>query len=167
MDVKEFIKSFLIKEIKEIQNNGHHYLSFGLISQGIEFLGACLDNNNFIVERESGNRFRLAIKEVFPTTYHRYNNGKGTPYDLYENLRCGLLHIAVPRSEIELIQQVEIPLFGNHLEIKNIRGKDSLVLVSQNFMSDFETACLDVISKIECHSISHGKVYVEFLLTEP
>jgi len=40
-----FIEQVLKKEIKNIQRDeNHHYLSFSSISQGIEFLGACLDD---------------------------------------------------------------------------------------------------------------------------
>lgn len=46
--LKQFIDKTLISEIKTIQQtSGHHYLFFGLIAQGIELLGACLDDTKF------------------------------------------------------------------------------------------------------------------------
>jgi len=103
MNVKSFIQGLLIEEIKSIQQKeGHHYLSFGLIAQGIEFLGACLDSNEFFVERKSNQRFNRAIMELFPSKYHKYvNDKKGQRFDLYENLRCGLLHIILPKADID------------------------------------------------------------------
>jgi hypothetical protein len=168
MNVKEFIKQVLVEEIKSIQQvESHHYLSFGLISQGIEFLGACLDNNEFFKENKSRTRYNKAIRELFPSTYHRYVGAKGIPFNLYDNLRCGILHIFIPRIELELIQESEKEAFGNHLEIKEIRGNQRLILVSQEFMHDFENACKNIIDQIDNRSITHNKVYKEFLSTEP
>ena len=168
MIVKDFIKNVLIDEIKSIQQtHGHHYLSFGLISQGIEFLGACIDNNDFHIDSKGRERFNNAIITLFPNQYHQYIKRKGEQFDLYGNLRCGLLHIVVPGSDIELIQESEISSYGEHLEIKTLRNRDRLILVSQKLMTDFENACNNVISQIENNSISNQKVYQDFLSTAP
>ena len=168
MNVKEFINSVLVGEFKSIQQeSGHHYLSFGLIAQGIEFLGACLDNYDFFKENESRTRFNLAISELFPIKYHSYIGTKGTPYNLFDNLRCGILHTLVPKPVLELIQEIEKKDFGEHLEIKEIRNRPRLILISQELMKDFENACNDIIYKIDNHSISNDKVYKEFFSTEP
>ncbi|NOZ47186.1 MAG: hypothetical protein GXO79_10460 [Chlorobi bacterium] len=156
MNVKEFINVVLISEIKKIQQeHGHHYLSFGLISQGIEFLGACIDNHEFHAGGKSRTRFNKAIKELFPNDYHQYVKRRTVPFDLYSNLRCGLLHIVVPGSDIELIQESEISDFGNHLEKKEIRNRIRLVLVSQQLMSDFEDACIEIIRRINNNLINN------------
>lgn len=158
--LKDFIKITLIKEIKEIQQTGnHHYLSFGLISQGIEFLGYCLDSNSYFIDNQSESRFRNTIKNLFPTKYHPFNikNGK---YDLYKDLRCGILHVCLPKPNIELIQRREINDFGNHLEIKNIRDKDMLILVSEELFNDFENACNKIIERIDDGKISNKDLLV-------
>ncbi len=169
MKVKEFINNVLINEIKDIQQKeGHHYLSFGLISQGVEFLGACLDNNDFNVKNKSKERFNKAIKELFPDDYKQYVKNRTTDqFDLYGNLKCGLLHIVVPGSDIELIQTSEISYFGNNLDEKIIRGKKRLILVSEIFMSDFEDACKEVIHRIDNNIFSHSKMYNDIISTTP
>ena len=44
MPVDEFIQSVLMDDINEIVNHHKmHYIAFGLMAQGMEFLGACLD----------------------------------------------------------------------------------------------------------------------------
>lgn len=156
--LKGFIKKVLKEEIKKIQQEEKHYfLSFGLISQGIEFLGACLDKNDFHKRDESGTRFRLAIKELFPIQYHQFNN-KQNCHDLFSNLRCGLLHVLVPKNSIELIQEAEKEEFAGHLEIKLVRGTDRLILVAQDLFLDFENACNKVIQKIDTGEISGDKI---------
>jgi hypothetical protein len=168
MNVREFIQNVLITELRDIQRKeSHHYLSFGLIAQGIEFLGACIDNNDFFIEGKSRERFEKAIRDLFPSGYHSFLSGKGKPYDLYENLRCGLLHIILPKSDVELIQEAEIKKFGDHLEIKEIRKKKRLILVSQKLFKDFESACEEVKKRIDKKTIVHPKVYQDFLATQP
>lgn len=166
MNVKDFIEVALINDIKSIQQTGHHYHSFSLISQSIEFLGACIDRFDFGERGQSENRFELAIKRLFPSNYHVYNR-RNSMYYLYRNLRCGLLHKMIPNSRLELIQRAEILSYGNHLEIENIRNIDRLILVSQDFYSDFKKASLEVMQRIDNNEIGHNKVYQEFLSTEP
>jgi hypothetical protein len=152
----EFIKRVLISEIKKIQQDeGHHYISFGLISQGIEFLGYCLDET----ENKSSKRFNKAITDLFPDDYNIYVKRRSTEqFDLYGNLRCGLLHIFIPGKDIELIQEAEIDDYGEHLEIKNLRGRGRLILVSQKLFTHFENACKDLIIKIQSGEIENKEI---------
>ncbi len=150
MKVVDFIQKVLIDEFKEIQQDEDHaYLSWSLLSQGIEFLGACLDSEPFSAKGLSAPRFRRAIYDLFPTPYHPFNQGSGKPFDLYENLRCGLWHVILPGSRLELIRRSEKEKFNaNHLEIKDIRAMDRLVLVSEDLFDDYEKACQEIIARI-------------------
>ncbi len=150
MRVSDFIQKVLIDEFKTIQQGeGHHYISFSLISQGIEFLGACLDSEPFTAKGLSAPRFRRAIHDLFPLSYHQFNQGTGKPFDLYENLRCGLLHVILPGSRIELIRKSETAIHTvNHLEVKEIRGINRLVLISEDLFEDYEKACKEIIARI-------------------
>jgi hypothetical protein len=59
MNLLDFIGKVLIDELKEIQQDeDHYYISFSLICQGIEFLGACLDSEPFSAKGLSAARFR-------------------------------------------------------------------------------------------------------------
>lgn len=171
MTVKEFIQNVLIGEIKKIQQEeGHHYISFGLISQGIEFLGACLDNEPFNTNTRgiSSQRFNKAITELFDSKYHTFVKTRSTEqFDLYGNLRCGLLHVFVPGADLEVIQESEIKDYGEHLDVKNLRNNDRLILVSQNLMADFENACNNIIARIDNNQITNNKVYNQLLSTSP
>jgi len=150
MKILDFIQNILIDEFKRIQQaEGYHYLSFSLICQGIEFLGACLDSEPFSAKGLSAARFRRAIYDLFPTSYRKFNQGSGRPFDLYENLRCGLLHVILPESSLELIRRSEKEeLNANHLEVKEIRGIHRLVLVSEDLFEDYEKACQEIVARI-------------------
>jgi hypothetical protein len=140
----------LIDEFKKIQQNeGHHYISFTLICQGIEFLGACLDSEPFSAKGLSAARFRRAIYDLFPISYHQFNQGSGRPFDLYENLRCGLLQVILRELPLELIRQSEKEKFNaDHLEVKEIRGINRLVLVSEDLFQDYEKACQEIVARM-------------------
>jgi hypothetical protein len=150
MKILDFIQNILIDEFKKIlQTEGHHYLSFGLICQGIEFLGACLDSEPFSAKGLSAPRFRRAIYDLFPTSYREFNQGSGRPFDLYDNLRCGLLHVILPELPLELIRRSEKEKFNaNHLEVKEIRGINKLVLVLEDLFEDYEKACKEIIIRM-------------------
>ena len=150
MRILDFIQKVLIDEFKEIQQDERHpTISFSLICQGIEFLGACLDSEPFSAKGLSAPRFRRAIDDLFPRSYHKFNQGTGRPFDLYENLRCGLLRDILPGSRLELIRRTEkVKLNANHLEVKEIRGIDRLVLVSEDLFEDYEKACQEIMARI-------------------
>jgi hypothetical protein len=167
MRISNFIQKVLVEELREIQQDeGHHYISFSLICQGIEFLGACLDSEPFSAKGRSAARFRRAVYDLFPASYRPFNQGTGRPFDLYENLRCGLLHVISPESPIELIQQSEKKKFAvNHLEVKEIRGIDRLVLVSEDLFDDYEKACKEIITRIRDGRLRGWKFEGDVLIT--
>lgn len=169
MNISIFIKEVLIDQISELLKNPRfHYISFSLISQGIEVLGACLDSRNLFKEGKSRQRFYRAIRELFPISYQPYIIKKGKPFDLYDNLRCGLSHVLLPKNEIELIQNAEKIKFGaNHLELKKIRGNQRLVLISEDLYSDFKKASETVLYRIENGQLSQPKHIRELLSFDP
>jgi hypothetical protein len=169
MRVPDFIQKVLIDEFKEIQqDSGHPYLSHTLICQGIEFLGACLDSEAFSAKGLGSARFRRAVFDLFPTSYHKFNQGTGRPFDLYENLRCGLIHAILSGSQLELIRRSQkTELDGRHLEVKEIRGLTRLVLVSEDLFDDYERACKEILARIRDGRLSGWKFAEDPLSTEP
>ena len=159
MKIFDFIQKVLIDEFKEIQQKEeHHYISFSLICQGIEFLGACLDSEGFSAKGLSAPRFRRAIYDLFPTSYHPFNQGSGKPFDLYENLRCGLWHVILQGSPLDLIRRSEKEkLNAHHLEIKKIQGTNRLVIVLEDLFIDYENACKEIIARISDGRLSSWK----------
>jgi hypothetical protein len=167
MKISDFIQDILIDELKKIQQDeNHHYISFSLMCQGIEFLGACLDSEPFSAKGLSAPRFRRAIYDLFPASYRKFNQGSGRPFDLYENLRCGLLHVILPESSIELIRRSEREKFdANHLEVKEIRGINRLVLISEDLFEDYEKACQEIVARIRDSRLRGWKFMGDVLST--
>jgi len=150
MNILDFIQRVLIDQFREVlQGEGHLCVSLSLVCQGIEFLGACLDSEPFPAKGLNAPRFRRAIYDLFPASYHPFNQGSGRPLDLYENLRCGLLHIFWSESRLEIVRRSEqVGTTLHHLEVREIRGMSRLILVSEDLFEDYEKACIEIISKI-------------------
>jgi len=127
----------------------HSYLGFQLISTAIEFLGACLDQYDWGEKNMSEKRFKLAVKELFDKKYYKYNNGG--KFDLYSNLRCSLVHSSRPGNNIGLSEYK-----NNAVHLSN---NGQLVLVFEDFLKDFKSACKKTINLIENARINNIKVY--------
>jgi hypothetical protein len=159
MKILDFIQRVLIDEFKKIQyDEDRPHISFNLIFQGIEFLGACLDSEPFLAKGLRAARFRRAIYDLFPMSYHPFNRGSGKPFDLYEHLQCSLWDVILPGSRLELIRRCEkAKLNANHLEIREVQGVDRLFLVLEDLFDDYEKACREIISRISDGRLSGWK----------
>jgi hypothetical protein len=158
MNLIEFIDHILITEIRRIQQDydwKHTYLSFGLISQGIEFLGSLTDEFDLQMERpgESKNRFNRAIQNFFNSPYHEYTDD-ANPFSLYKNLRCGMLHIVLPKNKLLLGErQFDFGKYRHLWKYKNESGNERLFLMAEDFYEDFRCACMRVIDIVTDKSI--------------
>lgn len=173
--VLEFIKIVLIKNIGELITTGNHYLGFGTISQGIELIGAIIEdvdiekmqvvkNSNFDTLRKSRRRFHNALKLFSNANYEKYCPLKmeNEDYDLYENLRCGYSHQMRPLGQIAVTTSSETNNDKTkHLEIDPRTSK--LIIVSEEFYKDFKEVCEKVILLIGEKRINHSKAYENFL----
>jgi len=154
MNIIEFIYKVLIEEIRQIQQGERHaYLSFGLISQGIELLGSLIDKDDFNTKNLSGKRFNAALKEFFGREYHKYATDRDD-FNLYANLRCGMLHVLFPQKKLLLGERKFDQHKYKHLE-KYIYDDDNerLFLMAEDFYEDFRCACKKVIDIINDKSI--------------
>ena len=151
MDITEFIEDYLIKRIKSVIEDGkQHYFTFFLVCSGIEFLGACLDEFEFSKKKKSGARFKGALKNL--NSLQKYDGYKDR---LYEELRCGLLHVTIPRPGIAL-SQLEDTLNDKSKNCTIVNGK--LLLYAECFYEDFTEGCLEIIKKIKTGEITHKKL---------
>jgi len=151
-DPKSFISQVLIEEIGNISIS-NVYLSFVLISIGIEFLGKCIDDgtSDWSTSGKSEIHFNLAISELMPMY---------RPYNLYRLLRCGLSHSLAPQDGLALSESKNNTI---HLTIKS---DGTLVLNIENFYNDFKNACMIVINNIDKNFYKNKKIYQPFLVSK-
>ncbi len=173
--VLEFIKFVLIENIGNLISTGNHYLGFGIISQGIELIGAIIEdediekmqaikNSDFDAPGKSRRRFHNALKLFSNANYEKYCPQKidNEDYDLYQNLRCGYSHQMRPQGQIAVTTASEcINDKTKHLEIDPRTLK--LIIVSEEFYKDFKEVCEIVIKMIGENRIKHSKAYGNFL----
>jgi hypothetical protein len=156
--IEDFINNVILSNIKTmVETPGLQYLSFGVISSMIEFLGACLDSKDFFKGGESERRFSRAIHELDAfKEYKIYTTDRsvsGLPvvqYDLYTNLRCGMVHIGKPGRKVAFTEKGDVDDGNKHLEICNFDdGTKRLVIVCEDFFSDLSAAANELLSKIK------------------
>jgi len=158
MNIVEFIDHVLVTEIYRIQQCyewKHAYLSFGLISQGIEFLGACIDKREFNTNQKgaSSARFNMALKKFFGARYHPFAINS-CDFSLYRNLRYGLLHIVIPTTRLALGERSNVRSQQQHLQkYQDENGQERQLLIAEDFYEDFKKACNEVMEIIKTKNI--------------
>lgn len=138
-----------------VEAGAFNYVPFALILLGIEFLGACLDGDDWDKKGLSKKRIERAIDALMP----KYKGCKKQIKDL----RNGFAHHFSPSIGINLTHKEE-------LQGKELRHlcfyKGSLILVVEDFYYDFTNACEKLIRMIKMREIEHEKVYNDILQTE-
>lgn len=163
----KFIKTIFVKQIGKIVESNYHYLSFALISQGIELLGTIIEDdlkNDFDTKGISRKRFRLGLELMGNPEYLRHcaeKNADATEFDLYKHLRCGFAHQLRPTGKIGLTHDEEMMIEKTKHLRTNKEGM--LVLNIDTLYKDFNQACKKVIEKIQNNELVHDKAYRIFL----
>ena len=124
----------------------YRYYAFMLIGVGIEMLGACFDNEDWHSQKRglSEKRFNKALVDIHPL--NKYNSKK-----LYQNFRCGMCHVLVPREGIGLNCKIE-----GGANLSRIAGKEkneNLLLQVESFYKDFSEACDYMLELIDNHKV--------------
>lgn len=121
---------------------GLGYLSTGIISSGVEFLGACLDEQDFHKNGESEERFKSGIAEFMAKVNPKYlpYNNPASEFYLYKELRCGMAHIIRPKGKVVFTGRGEAKKDGLvHLDI--FPKYNVLVIVVEDFCDEFVESC--------------------------
>jgi hypothetical protein len=100
----------------------------------------------------SEDRFNDAIQHLFDPKYHPYAVKKG-PFELYTNLRCGMLHVVIPIDKLILGERANDSGRYEHLKKYTLMGKERLCLMAEDFYDDFRVACDSTIAMIQDESI--------------
>lgn len=149
MTVQKFIKYVYVEEIADIKDK-HPYIAYMVMGAGIEFLGKVLEQphrNDLFEKGHSKADFEKAISEL--SGLKRYKGIK----NLYEQLRCALLHSSLPGVDIKL---------GNNKATENI-STIPYVLNIDNFYNAFKDVCEDVVKQVDAGTVP---ITEEFLYVE-
>lgn len=148
----------IIADVKNLIARKQDFISFIIISLGIEFMGSFYDTYDFTDFGQSGKRFKLALSNLFKDKWYQSN----TEW-IYKNLRGPLIHQYRPGGEISLTSQCknEAPL-DSHLK-KSDDGK--IIFVLEQLFEDFKLAVQKFKNEIEKPSnpLNKEKIIGEYM----
>jgi len=121
---------------------GLHYLTFGVIAVGIEFLGACQDTDEFGQEGLSRRRFEKGIDDFMAGVDARYStyNQKNSPFYLYRHLRCGMAQIMRPQGGVVFDSRSGAKKDG-YCHLESVPGRRAVLMTAEDFYDHFAAAC--------------------------
>ena len=132
-----WIREVMIGRARRLAECGLTDITFMVIGQGIETMGAFLDKKPFRAKGQAASRFSVALDELFPPRYSALN-GRGF---LFANLRSSLTHLSVGSPHLVLAHTCDKAV---HLSVKN--KKTTLVL--ENLMDDYVDAWEKIIDRL-------------------
>ena len=132
-----WIREVIIGRARRLAECGLTEITFMVIGQGIERMGAFLDKKPFRAKGQAASRFSVALDELFPPRYSALN-GRGF---LFANLRSSLTHLSVGSPHLVLAHTCDKAV---HLSVKD--KKTTLVL--ENLMDDYVAAWEKIIDRL-------------------
>jgi hypothetical protein len=148
--IQSFVNTVFLDELRRMTYDyGLHYLAFGTIAVGIEFLGACEDLHPFEHPGQSKSRFTLGIDKYMANVDSRYSsyNNENSLFFLYKHLRCGMAHIMRPQGNIGFTCR-EAAQKAGHSHLSLLHGEHVLLMTAEDFYDDFEKACGFLLSDL-------------------
>jgi hypothetical protein len=157
LSAKDFIHKVFINEIKHLIDTRSYHFAFVIMAQGLETLGSFLDTKPLKAREQSKLRFSHAINRLMPVKYAKLNNN----HILYDQLRASLAHTFTASKQIYLTAKENTAYGNKHLQ--EIDGK--LILVAEDFYSDFKKACMRLLDGMNKGIITERKINSEFYYT--
>jgi len=147
--LEAFINNIICDQLKRLiyGKNVSAYLKFLTLPQYIEFLGACVDEKDFIDETQSKVRFNKMMNSYFKNVNIKYSlyNDTHIKWYLYKDFRCGIVHQLRPQNKIGLTVRIEASSAENiHLEPDKESG-EYLVLILEDMYDDIEKVAKQII----------------------
>lgn len=153
MDLVEFIRAVFLNDLRKMVYDANlHYLGFGNIAVGVEFIGACFDEHPFHQEGLSRPRFDQGIQRLarIDPRYQQYNQAS-SPYFLYKFLRCGMAHVMRPHGPV-LFSSREHWTGRTKMHLCEVNNR--LLLVCEDFYDHFAQSCEELIRELPSMTIS-------------
>ncbi|PKP21411.1 MAG: hypothetical protein CVU05_06850 [Bacteroidetes bacterium HGW-Bacteroidetes-21] len=127
----EHFSTFVLPQIKALQEKGFYFISFIMMVQAIEYLGGLMDNKPLKAREQSKKRFNKAISTLFGSGYKVLNRND----ELYNDLRNPLLHTLNQGSKFILLSENNSE---KHKHFQIIENKT--VLIAEEMYHDITVA---------------------------
>lgn len=157
LSAKEFIQKIFIEDAGRLVNDGFYHFAFVIMAQGLETLGSFLDSKPLKAREQSKLRFSHAINRLMPVKYTKLNNN----HALYDQLRASLAHTFTASRQTYLTSRSNHKFGKKHLQ----EIDEKLILVAEDFYTDFKKACERLVDGMDKGIISERKINSEFYYT--
>ncbi len=129
-DLKAFLESFVIPDLRKMIDLELHYYAFSVICQGIEVMGSVYDQHDIDDPNLSKNRFNNAVSNLFGDRRYREKQ-----HLFYSVLRGPLIHQLRPGPNLLISSARKDGINpANHL---TKHESETTVLVIEQFYEDF------------------------------
>lgn len=145
-----YINQVLLLELREVLKVEAPMLLLTGILQGIEGLGALLDDKPLKAKGQGGKRFGLALRKLFPNEYAKADR----QFDLYGRLRNHLAHVRLTANGFSITKNKE-----KHLQFQNF----TLFIHPATFFHDFEMACIKMVNISQSKERKGKKISTQML----
>lgn len=145
--VKNLLEGY-IHEVDFLLHAQKYQLSFLMMSQIMEVLGAFLDDKPLRAKEQSSRRFALALKKLFKPSYF-YANEKDF---LYHNYRCNMSHLLTTSNQM-LLSNIHETDPALHLQMQD----GQRILLAEPLLEDIKAAVQKLLGKIEKLEIKEKK----------
>lgn len=159
-DAVAFLKYFLIDELEElIQKKGQPYLKFIPLITGMEFLGACYDEEAFEQEGLSKRRFKKTLF-LMGDKYKLFDGSQKQKYPcFYEDFRCPMIHqFRTNQNKFKLTTLQYDYMDDERKKYHLSMDGDIYIIILQELYKDFKEAVLKTIYKIEINELNVKKL---------
>jgi hypothetical protein len=148
MTLSDFIRAVFLHDLRRmIYDADLHYLGFGTIAVGIEFIGACFDQYPFNKEGLSLRRFNSGIRRLARVdSRYQQHNQPSSPYCLYRFLRCGMAHVMRPHGPVLFSSRSHWSEDSSMHLLTEVNNK--LLLICEDFYDDFAKSCEELIQEL-------------------
>ncbi|MFO7789014.1 MAG: hypothetical protein ACQES1_06275 [Bacteroidota bacterium] len=151
MTEEEYIRGYIIQEIRNLLKNGHLYVAFIMMGQSIEILGAFLDDKPLKARQQSKKRFRNALYHLFPGKYSRMNKADR----LYHQFRSTMVHMFVPSGHLQLLRNTP------EMHLHEQDGK--LCIHADTLIDDIERAGEAIIKRLNSGELRRKRIATGFI----
>lgn len=158
--VMEFVETIFLNEMGQIVNHkGAAFLKFLILLQGIEFLGACYDDDDFSKRKESEARFNRGLSKL-GEKYLKFTESGHHQY-FYNFLRCPMIHqFKHDQSKITLGTENSVNYMDLHLKLNE---DNRLYVILEPFYNDIRSAAKVLIEDIGSGKRNIAKIKNPFL----
>jgi hypothetical protein len=140
-----FLRKDILGNVEKMYDAGLEKYACLIMAQGIEVLGAYLDDKPMRAKAQSAKRFSLAIYKLFGDKYLHINKRNR----LYYQLRANFIHMLLPTNSLKFADNEKL----------HLSEKDGVILIVPSvLLRDFSRAINKIVSMLQNEALKPKKV---------